>query len=603
MFVLFSAHSMEENMIETEVDEYRIEIENRIKNLMWTVSGDYSLNITPDVESFKISKYISLYDAVKQGAFSKYFNRDELSMYIVKKVFMSADEDFIVYISQMCVDAAVRNKICCERPGVENIKIKAYEDILDKKFDKMSSSFLGQVKIQLLKNALGYSDKGSGRVDKVVKIIEKLEDTNDIMDVIKAVDIIYNDFIDRTFQERHGDLEKILAVTMDELSEYNWNDFLNDEMYEDMLEQYLNDVTDSLTDMTNTREEKKNQEQEIKKARLRVYDKKQIEKIYSYVELNYGKSYLSENEHKRINKSICNGIHADCSLYFTEGILKNPVKVNYQYKYSQMLVSGNRMEYNDKRRVINKNISVLTDTLRHSIIFRNQREFVKSDSGNIIPSSIWKIGRTSDIRLFNKEIKKDNSEFVVEILMDASGSQSKRQPQVAVQGYIISAALSNAGIPHRVMGFCTFWNYTVMQRYRDYDDGKEADIGVLEYTASANNRDGLAIRAAAESLKKREEDNKILIVLSDGKPNDSAIAREGVGSPKPYIGESGVRDTALEVRKIRSMGISILGVYTGTEEDLNAEKNIFGKDFAYIRNINNFANIVSIYLKKQIIDN
>lgn len=51
----------------SDIDVDRIEIENRIKNLMWTVSGDYSLNILPDVDSFRISKYISLYDAIKQG--------------------------------------------------------------------------------------------------------------------------------------------------------------------------------------------------------------------------------------------------------------------------------------------------------------------------------------------------------------------------------------------------------------------------------------------------------------------------------------------------------------------------------------------------------
>ena len=49
-------------------EEYRYELENRMRNLLWTVSGDYELDVLPDVESFRDSKYISLYDAVKQGA-------------------------------------------------------------------------------------------------------------------------------------------------------------------------------------------------------------------------------------------------------------------------------------------------------------------------------------------------------------------------------------------------------------------------------------------------------------------------------------------------------------------------------------------------------
>ena len=70
----------------------------------------------------------------------------------------------------------------------------------------------------------------------------------------------------------------------------------------------------------------------------------------------------------------------------------------------------------------------------------------------------------------------------MEILIDSSGSQQIRQSLVALQGYIISEALSLAEIPHRVMGFCTFGDYTVMRRYRDYDEPIEADKRILEFT-------------------------------------------------------------------------------------------------------------------------
>ena len=33
-------------------NEYQMEIENRVRNLMWTVSGDYSLDVELDVDSF-----------------------------------------------------------------------------------------------------------------------------------------------------------------------------------------------------------------------------------------------------------------------------------------------------------------------------------------------------------------------------------------------------------------------------------------------------------------------------------------------------------------------------------------------------------------------
>ena len=262
--------------------------------------------------------------------------------------------------------------------------------------------------------------------------------------------------------------------------------------------------------------------------------------------------------------------------------------------------SKNKSYYNKNHRIIKRNIEILTDTLRKALIMRNEDDICKSNTGQLAPSRLWKLGRTDDVRLFNKTIKSDNSEFVVDILLDSSGSQSSRQPQVAAQGYIISEALSNIGIPHRVMGYCTFWDYTIMRRFREYDDDRSMNQRLFEFSASSNNRDGLAIKATYDSLINRQEDNKILIILSDGKPNDINVNRPGTRNPKLYEGEYAIRDTAFEVRRARAFGISVLGVFAGEDDDLVAEKKIFGKDFAYIRNISNFSHVVGTYLRKQL---
>ena len=59
-----------------------------------------------------------------------------------------------------------------------------------------------------------------------------------------------------------------------------------------------------------------------------------------------------------------------------------------------------------------------------------------------------------------------------------------------------------------------------------------------------------------------------------------------------------MKDTAFEIRSLRSNGVCVLGVFTGKEKDLLAEKKIFGRDFAYIRNIQNFSRVVGQYLRK-----
>lgn len=43
-----------------ELEERQLEIANRMKNIIWTVCGDYTLEAKPDVEAFLKSKYIAL---------------------------------------------------------------------------------------------------------------------------------------------------------------------------------------------------------------------------------------------------------------------------------------------------------------------------------------------------------------------------------------------------------------------------------------------------------------------------------------------------------------------------------------------------------------
>lgn len=590
----------QENLEQEYFDENQYEIENRIRNLYWTVSGNYGENIKLDTVSFSRSPWVSLYDAVKQGAFSRYFDRNAFGLYLVKKLYYGADEQALTNVAQLAVDSAVYKKISAERKGVAEIRKKAFSDLLDYDFTRLASYYLGQIKICMMQQAVrGQTGHEQARMQQALDMLAGLRDTEDTMEIIRVTDAMYNWLVDPYFEKNHGDLEKVLAVTMEDLQEFNWKDYLEEEAAEEDLTQVLNQVNQAVAQTGEVPSEEEKKETRMKRV---LVDAEAAEKMYSYIELNYGRSYLSAGEQKRLNRSLCRGAHADCSLYFTDGILSNMVKRNYQSEYARRSKSENLRIYGHYTRVAKRNIEVLADTLRRALVARSERETVKSEYGSIVPSRLWKLGRSHDKKLFERVLKKDSSEFVVHVLIDASGSQRSRQSLVALQGYIISEALSNVQIPHRVMGFCTFWDYTVMQRYRDYDDPKEANKRIFEFHASSNNRDGLAIRAAAASLRERPEENKVLIVLSDGRPNDIIVNRPNSKNPAPYAGDYAVRDTASEVRKVRAEGISVLGVFAGEEQDLQAERRIFGRDFAYIRNIMNFSGVVGLYLKRQLDD-
>ncbi|HIZ45012.1 MAG TPA: nitric oxide reductase activation protein [Firmicutes bacterium] len=579
--------------------EYQAEVQNRVRNLMWTVSGDYSLDIRLDVESFEKSRYISLYDAVKQGAFARYFDKDALALYVVKKTFLGADERNLMLFAQTCVDAAVYRRAVQERPGVADIRRRAFSDTIEFDYRRLTESLAGMLKFTMMKKTLDPAYRTTRKLEEAAASVQALEEASDTMDIIRTVDGLYNRLLDQTFEQKSGTLEEVLSVTLEELAEYGWRDFLKDTASEESFDDYMRRLSQSMTRTAEEEQEEKEDEGD-RPAHVVKVTEEDLKKVYSYVELNFGKSYLNPLESRRLNYRLCRGPHADCSLYFTEGILKNPVRNNYQYQYALRQTEQNRRVYSQNHNLARKNISILTDILRQALVRRSETEYTRDDHGQIVPNLLWKVGRTNDRRLFSRILGRHSSDFVVDVLIDASGSQRVRQSKVALQGYIISRALSNVFLPHRVMSFCTFWDYTVLHRFRDYDDDRSSDKNIMEYTTSSNNRDGLAIRAAAEGLLGRQEENKILIVLSDGRPNDIIVNRPNSKNPHSYGGDYAVQDTAGEVRKVRGMGISVLGVFAGKEADLAAEKKIFGKDFAYIRDIANFSNVVGEYLKRQL---
>ena len=607
-----------DNLEEPGIQDYRLELENRIRNLLWTISGDYTQQMKPDVSLFLRSKDIALYDGIKQGALAKFFDKDFLGMYLVKKIFMGADEMALTFVSQLCIEEAIGDRICLERPGIWEMQRRACEDILDQEYEKLPSPAdkLGYLRVNMLRRridkdrsrtaAMRISSEGEGLLTQsgiyhYMNVIAAAADAKDTMALIRIIDTVYNEVADPDFSKK-ATLEQVLAVTIEDLTEFDWKDYLSEEMYEDALESYMEQLTSNAAGMENANVTQEMEEERQTRHKIKVVPPEALEKAHTYVELNFGKSYLNEVEEKRMNLLMCRDIHSDCSLYFTEGILKNPVKRNYQYEYAKRLKNKNIWLYHDKHRIVKRNIVLLTEMLKKSLVIKSESQEIISDRGTIIPSRLWRIGRSREAKVFRQELKGDSSDFVVDVLIDASGSQMSRQGEVALQAYIISEALSNAGLPHRVMSYCTFWDYTIIHRFREYDDPRSANENIFNYVTSSNNRDGLAIRAAGHGLLMREEEKKILIILSDGRPYDVIVNRPNARNPKPYHGKYAITDTAAQIRKLRSQGVSVLGVFAGEEKDLATEKKIFGKYFAYIRDITGFSKIVGRYLTKQLED-
>ena len=70
--------------------------------------------------------------------------------------------------------------------------------------------------------------------------------------------------------------------------------------------------------------------------------------------------------------------------------------------------------------------------------------------------------------------------------------------------------------------------------------------------------------------------------------------------PQPYEALAGLTDTAMEVRRARADGISVICIFTGNDEDVPSAKMVYGKDFVRIQSFDRLADTVGGLIQNQI---
>jgi len=330
------------------------------------------------------------------------------------------------------------------------------------------------------------------------------------------------------------------------------------------------------------------------------WDKKQRANIQNY----YGASLLTEAQTKALEQALCTGNHKNCHLHFTRGEFDADTvkKVGGKDQKAIALTQREKNKHYYDQRLASNNYSIarLASVIRNTMLVTFEPSFYRAKSGRLVAGKIWRNVYLSDDKVFLKSIMDDVGNLSVDILLDASGSQTDRQEIIASQGYIIAESLTRCQIPVKVYAFCTNSTFTILNLFRDYGEVHKNDR-IFNYRATGCNRDGLAIRTALHMLEESRCEHKVLIVLSDGKPVDpQGIAAGGANPDLSFYADAvGVNDTALEVRKGRQDGVSILCVFTGLDEEIPAAKKIYGNDLVCIHLPEKFADVVGVLIKNE----
>ena len=318
----------------------------------------------------------------------------------------------------------------------------------------------------------------------------------------------------------------------------------------------------------------------------------------------YGRSIFREDQILELEKKLCEGNHRSCHLHLTRGapapaIIQNAFEALQKEKEAAQ-IARNRAAFYEHEAENRIAISRLTEKIQNSVLLYLQPWNVRTDAGELEGGRVWRAVKLNDGDVF---VRKDNAnagDISVDILLDASTSQKGRLESISGQAFCIAEALTRCRIPCRVSSFCSMSGYTILRIFRDYTEtGKNEKI--FDFVANGCNRDGLAIRVLHRMISESACEHRLLIILSDVKPQDIVrIYLPEDDSFIPYEAENAVRDTAREVRLARADGISVICVFTGEDQALPAAKAIYGRDFARIRSVDLLADTVGRLIQNQI---
>ncbi len=328
------------------------------------------------------------------------------------------------------------------------------------------------------------------------------------------------------------------------------------------------------------------------------------EGLRRYIENSYGAPMYDGGLVRQMARDYCTGPHAGCRLHFTRG---DYGKMQWDFNTSGQkqrralrAQTENEQYYDQNRQVCQIAIQALAERIRSTIVAKQDDLRMCSDSGRLDASRAWRAGILQDERIFRKTVRGDSGTLAVQLLLDASTSQIQQQKTVAVQAFIIAESLSRCQIPVCVNSFCSMSGYTIFTQLRDYNR-PEDDRRIFRYFTSGSNRDGLGIRIAAGQMKGLAQDRKLLIILSDCRPNDVVKIHTGAGETESYSGDAGIRDTQAQVHAARMAGVQVLCVYMGDDGKLPDCVSVYGRgNFARIRDLSMLADTIGNLIRDQL---
>ena len=177
-------------------------------------------------------------------------------------------------------------------------------------------------------------------------------------------------------------------------------------------------------------------------------------------------------------------------------------------------------------------------------------------------------------RVFKRNIFPEEQDVVVSVLIDQSGSMSgERLDKAKEMAILVTEFCNSLEIPISITGHCDMSGAAQIYKYISFDDKNSSKFSIPQMSANGCNRDGLALRYCLGKLKYRDEQNKLMIIISDGRPNS-----------ENYNGTIAYNDLKQIKAECKRNNIVLIAAAIGNDKEII--KKIYGDSFLDISDLN-----------------
>ncbi len=257
-------------------------------------------------------------------------------------------------------------------------------------------------------------------------------------------------------------------------------------------------------------------------------------------------------------------------------------KIRYGNAHRGMHININRMAYVDPSYMeayqkVAPPLLLISKRLQKQIsqLLKDYREGGKLDNLPMGKRINVRNAVRNDGRLFYKlKLPNDRTDIAVVILNDESGSMSScnRITYARSASIILHDFCKGLDIPVAIYGHSEF-DDVELYAYAEFDSIDNKDqYRLMDMSARCGNRDGAALRYAAERLMTRPEAIKLLIIISDGQP-----------AGEDYYGTEAEADLRGIKKEYTAKGIQLFAAAIGSDKP-NIQR-IYGDGFLDITNL------------------